>query len=77
MAATQPIRSGVKTFGDGDAWISWWLLPRVTDDQAREFCEDKDLCSYYAGPGLPFERGAGWRHSLSYTLVQQFGGYDV
>jgi hypothetical protein len=76
MAATA-IRSGVKTYGDGDTWVNWWLLPRVSDEVIKDFCEENDIVREYNGPGCQFAHKAGYRHSRSYTLVTQWAGYDV
>lgn len=73
-----PIREGVRRADNGESWTNWWLFPRIRDEETlADVIEWLGVDAYYGGPGRVFTRGAGIRHSLSYTLITQDGGYDV
>lgn len=70
------IAEGCKSFGD--SWISWWLYPRLTDDEANTIAFDVlDLSWGNGGPGQVYERKPIIRHSRNYTLIRQSAGLDV
>jgi hypothetical protein len=72
-----PIKSGCKSYSGGESWTNWWLFPRLTDDQVADVLEQHDIGAHYSAPGSTFTRCAWVRHSRSYTLVTQEGGWDV
>ena len=73
-----PIREGVRRTENGESWTNWWLFPRMhSDEMVHDVIDWLGLDAYNGGPGRVFTRGAGVRHSRSYTLITQDGGYDV
>jgi hypothetical protein len=73
-----PLRSGVKLFGDGSSWLSWWLFNSIlSDDEIADFCDDNHIGYHYGVPGQPFSRRPGISRSRTYTLIVEEGGYDV
>lgn len=77
MPSTKLIRQGSKSYGDGDSWNNWWLFPRLSDDEVKDVMIKYDIDRYYSGPGQTFSNRPSVRHSARYTLITQFGGYDI
>jgi hypothetical protein len=75
MDFPNPLRTGYRSYSEGESWVHWWLFPRLTDEQTNEFVEG--LCGCYNGPGRPYADPGYATHSRSYTLIRQKGGWDV
>ena len=71
------ICEGVRRSENGESWTSWWLYPRMGDDQVVDVIDWLGLDAHYSGPGCVYTRQAGVRHSRSYTLITHEGGWDV
>jgi len=71
----EPVKSGVRRVNE--SWVSWWLFPRLTEDQAEEFIQDNNLTACHLAPGSRFWRDADVRHTKTRTLISQSGGWDV
>lgn len=72
------VREGYKTFGDDPVAYHWLLLPRVSDELARDVARtfDMDPDGYYGGPGREFAGPMGIRHVRARTLLTQRVGLD-
>lgn len=68
--------SGAKFYGE-ESFEYYWLLPRVSREAAKSFCEDNNIYGCYGGPGYNYARNPTIRHSLSYTLIKQWCGRDI
>ena len=74
-----PIRKGVKSWSDDADYggREWWLFPLMSDEDAKDWCEEMGIHAHRGGPGCEFSRRPCFRHSLSFTLIYQDFGLDV
>lgn len=78
QAIVEVVSSGYKAYGeDGEAGVSWWFCPRMTQEQILDFLDHHGIYSYYGGPGRGFANKPCIRHTKYHTLITQSSGLDI
>jgi hypothetical protein len=72
------IKSGRRSITEGETWTNWWSFePPISNETAQEFIREHDICRKHGRPGQMFLNDPVVLQRHTYTIIEQYGGYDV